>query len=82
VRILGVTPSEAAARSLAVIYGVTPVLAQQVASTDEMLAQMDRLLLEEKHLKTGDTVVFVAGPPIGRPGTTNLLKLHRIGELR
>ena len=29
----------------------------------------------------GDTVVFVAGQPIGRPGTTNLMKLHRVGEL-
>ncbi len=82
VRIFGVTPSEATARSLAVIYGVTPVLAQQLASTDEMLAQMDRLLLDGKHLKQGEMVVFVAGQPIGRPGTTNLLKLHRIGELR
>ena len=27
-------------------------------------------------------LVFVAGQPIGRPGTTNMLKLHRIGELR
>jgi hypothetical protein len=26
-------------------------------------------------------VVFVAGQPIGRPGTTNLMKLHRVGEL-
>ena len=28
------------------------------------------------------SVVFVAGQPIGRPGTTNLLKLHRVGESR
>ena len=32
-------------------------------------------------LHNGDSVVFVAGQPIGRPGTTNLMKLHRIGEL-
>jgi pyruvate kinase len=31
-------------------------------------------------LKVGDSVVFLAGQPVGRPGTTNLMKLHRIGD--
>ena len=30
-------------------------------------------------LKKGELVVFVAGQPVGRPGTTNLMKLHRLG---
>jgi pyruvate kinase len=33
-------------------------------------------------MKLGDDVVFVAGQPVGRAGTTNLMKLHRVGELR
>ena len=78
--IYAVTPSDAVARQLCVNYGVTPVLAPDVASTDEMLTQMDRLMLERGHLHRGDTVVFVAGQPVGRPGTTNLMKLHRIGD--
>jgi pyruvate kinase len=57
-----------------------PVQAPDVASTDEMLAQMDRMLTERGHLKAGDSVVFLAGQPMGRPGTTNLMKLHRIGD--
>jgi len=61
-------------------YAVNPVLAPDVASTDEMLAQIDRVLTEEGHVKKGDTVVFLAGQPVGRPGTTNLMKLHRIGD--
>jgi pyruvate kinase len=61
---------------------VQPVLAPEVGSTDEMMAQMDRLLIERGYLHVGDAVVFVAGQPVGRPGTTNLMKLHRIGELR
>jgi len=61
---------------------VQPVLAPEVGSTDEMMSQMDRLLIDRGYLKPGDVVVFVAGQPIGRPGTTNLMKLHRIGELR
>jgi pyruvate kinase len=40
---------------------------------------MDRLLVEKGYLKSGDAVVFVAGQPIGRAGSTNLMKLHRVG---
>jgi pyruvate kinase len=80
--IYAVTPSEIVARQLLIHYGVFPVLAPEVGSTDEMMDQMDRLLIERGYLHPGDAVVFVAGQPIGRPGTTNLLKLHRIGELR
>ena len=78
--IFAVTPLESVARQLAVNYGVAPVLAPDVASTDEMLAQMDRLMIENGLLASGDEVVFVAGQPVGRPGTTNLMKMHRIGE--
>jgi pyruvate kinase len=80
--IYAITPSEIVARQLLIHYGVQPVLAPEVGSTDEMMAQMDRLLIDRGHLRLGDAVVFVAGQPIGRPGTTNLMKLHRIGELR
>jgi pyruvate kinase len=82
VRIYAITPREEVARQLLIHYGVFPVLAPQVGSTDEMMSQMDALLIEREYLHPGDVVVFVAGQPIGRPGTTNLMKLHRIGDLR
>ena len=59
--------------------GVVPLLAPDVASTDEMLGLMDRVLVNGGYLNKGELVVFVAGQPVGRPGTTNLMKLHRIG---
>jgi len=65
-----------------VIPGGFPILAPDVASTDEMLTLSDALLCDRGSLKNGDSVVFVAGQPIGRLGTTNLMKLHRVGELR
>ena len=77
--IFAVTPHDTAARVLSVNYGMTPVLAPDVSSTDEMLDQMDRVLVEGGHVQKGQLVVFVAGQPVGRPGTTNLMKLHRIG---
>jgi pyruvate kinase len=78
--IYAMTPRENVGRHLMVNYAVIPVEAPDVASTDEMLAQMDRVLIERGHLKAGDSVVFLAGQPVGRPGTTNLMKLHRIGD--
>jgi pyruvate kinase len=76
------TQSLITARQLSLIYGIFPVLVPNLMSTDEMLLHMDRILLERKVLKARDSVVFVAGQPIGRPGSTNLMKLHRVGESR
>jgi pyruvate kinase len=77
--IFAVTPHDITARQLSVSYGVVPLLAPDVANTDEMLGLMDRVLVEGGYLKKGELVIFVAGQPVGRPGTTNLMKLHRIG---
>jgi pyruvate kinase len=48
-------------------------------STDEMLNPMDRGWIEGGFLQKGGVAIFVAGQPVGRPGTTNLVKLHRVG---
>jgi pyruvate kinase len=82
VPIYAFTPSESVARQLNIVFGVQPVIAPPATSTDEMMGQMDRMLLEQGRLKPRDSVVFVAGQPIGRTGTTNLMKLHRVGENR
>jgi pyruvate kinase len=78
--IYAITPHDTTTRQLSINYGVTPVLAPDVSSTDEMLAQMDRVMVEGGYLQKGQLVVFLAGQPVGRPGTTNLMKLHRIGN--
>jgi pyruvate kinase len=79
VGIYAITPHDTTARQLAVNYGVTPLLAPDVSSTDEMLCQMDRVLVDGGYVEQGQLVVFLAGQPVGRPGTTNLMKLHRVG---
>jgi pyruvate kinase len=81
VPIFAFTASPSVARQLSLIYGIRPVLSPDPTETDEMIKIMDRILLEGGWLKEGDSVVFVAGQPIGRSGSTNLVKLHRIGEL-
>jgi pyruvate kinase len=80
VKIIAMTHSEDVVRHLLVNFAVSPILAPVVASTDAMLEQIDRLLVERGLLRAGDKVVFVAGQPIGRAGSTNLMKLHRVGS--
>jgi pyruvate kinase len=80
VPIYAFTPSETAARQLALNYGVTPVVVAPKHSTDDMIAQIDSIVLERGWLKLGDGVVCIAGQPVGQSGTTNMLKLHRVGE--
>jgi pyruvate kinase len=74
------TPHEDVARQLALIYGVVPIIAPMAKSTDEMLQQMDDELQRRGYIKANDQVVFVSGQPIGQPGSTNMLSLHRVVE--
>jgi len=80
--VVAVTTSEQVARQLAVVSGVSPAVTGTLATTDEMIALIDRLAIEAGQLKPGDPVVFVAGQPIARAGTTNMIVLHKIGAQR
>ena len=79
--IFAFTPSPPVARALSISYGVHPVLVSAVESTDVMIEMVERELLEKGNLKPGDEVAVVAGQPTGIVDGTNLLKLHRLGEL-
>ena len=70
-----------AARALSVCYGVIPIVAPHAKTTDQMLGQLDRMLIDQQLLNVGDTVVFVAGQPVAHAGTTNMMKVHRVGEI-
>ncbi len=78
VKIIAMTGSPATVRRLLVNFGVVPMIAPEVTTTDGMLEQIDSFLVGKGFLHPGDKVVFVAGQPIGRAGSTNLMKLHRV----
>jgi pyruvate kinase len=80
VKIIAMTGSPITVRKLLVNFGVMPILAPEVTTTDGMLDQIDSFLVQKGFLSPGDKVVFVAGQPIGRAGSTNLMKLHRVAE--
>ncbi len=77
--IIAVTPLKATARQCSLYWGVTPVLTEHAAATDDVIprcvAEVQRLGL----VNTGDTVVITAGTPMGRPGTTNMMRIHHVG---
>ncbi|HYO82409.1 MAG TPA: pyruvate kinase [Bryobacteraceae bacterium] len=66
---------------LSIIYGLNAMLVPNPEHTDMMVKVIDHALLGAGLLKKGDHVVFLAGQPIGHRGTTNFIKLHRMGEL-
>jgi len=74
VLILAITPAERTRRELALCWGVLPILGENRASTDEMIAAALRSALKTGLVKKGQTVVVTAGVPPGRPGTSNLIK--------
>jgi pyruvate kinase len=73
--------TSAAARELAVIYGAHTVAPVSVKSIEEMLEVCELKLLREGWSQIGDSVILIAGAPFGLPGSANLLKLHRIGQV-
>jgi len=81
VPIYAFTSSEVTARQLSIVWGVHSLVTPQMDSTDHMLQEMERILVDSGRAKAGDHIVFVAGQPVGLRGSTNLLKLHRITEL-
>jgi pyruvate kinase len=78
--LLGFTPLESTRNQLALSWGVEPFLVPHVSHTDEMVLQVDRMLVEMSRCHPGDLVVIVAGSPPGTPGSTNTVRIHRIGE--
>ena len=81
VPIIAVTGSEKTAQILTLVWGVNPIVTQRVKTTDEILELAVDASLKHGHVDHGDVVVITAGVPVGEAGTTNLMKVHVIGDL-
>jgi pyruvate kinase len=79
--LLAFTPDDGVRHQLALSWGVEAFLAPLVRHTDEMFQQVDQLLLALGRAQPGDRVVIVAGSPPGTPGSTNTLRVHKLGSL-
>ena len=74
--IIAPTPHAETYRRLALVWGVTPLLNRSQPTTDELIDGALGAALAAGRAQHGDTVVITAGVPVGRPGTTNLIKVE------
>lgn len=74
------TPSADTMRQISMVWGSKTFMVKPVQHTDQMMSQVDEILLAQGLAKMGDEVVVVAGTPPGVPGSTNTLRVHRVGE--
>ncbi|MGE7433250.1 pyruvate kinase [Kitasatospora sp. NPDC001175] len=79
--VLAFTYEPAVRSQLALTWGVETFLGPFVPTTDEMVAQVDAQLLSLGRCQRGDIVVITAGSPPGLAGSTNLVRVHHVGEL-
>jgi len=79
--IIAATPDDKVARKLCLSFGVIPIIVGTTDSTDEMIHMSVNKALEAELIQNGDLVVITAGVPVGVAGTTNLIKVHVVGEV-
>lgn len=79
--IIAVTPHENVVRRLSLVNGVYPVKGAVAETTDEMLEISVKEALNEGFVRHGDLVIITAGVPVRETGTTNLMKIHVIGDI-
>jgi pyruvate kinase len=77
--IVALSPDGSVVRRMKLYRGVIPYQVRKLASTDTMIAEVDRFMLEAGFAKEGDVIVLVAGHPIATQSKTNFMKLHRVG---
>ena len=77
--LLAFTTEPAVRSQLALTWGLETFVVPHVSHTDGMIEQVDRALLDLGRAAKGDRVVIVAGTPVGAVGSTNTLRVHRLG---
>lgn len=79
--VIAVTRSEQVMRRLCLVWGVLPIKGEEARNTDEMFQLAVDDSIKAGHIRLGDLVIITAGVPVGRSGTTNLMKVHHVGEM-
>ncbi len=79
--IVAVTPNPEAVGRLTLVWGVAPILSEEYASTDAMTTASLDLAVRLGLVDRDDLVVLTAGVPLGGPGRTNMIRIHRPSEI-
>ena len=78
--IIACVMNEQVQRQLAISWGITPLMMPLAHSTDELIERSTNLAKENGYLHDGELAVVTAGVPVGVSGTTNMIKIHMIGN--
>ena len=76
------TPDPAIRRRMALTWGIESFLVPRVTHTDAMYLQVDEILIGQGLAEIGDVVVVISGSPPGIAGSTNDLRVHRVGDAK
>ena len=79
--IISGTPSEKVWRQTNMSWGVCPIMIEEKDNTDALIDHVIDVAQKKGLLKNGDLVVLTAGVPLGVSGTTNLMKVHLVGNI-
>jgi pyruvate kinase len=77
--IYAVTPSQSVRRRMTLYAGVRSLRVDIQGDTESQIRSVEEAVLAAGVLQRGDVVVITMGSPVSAPGTTNLMKVHRIG---
>ena len=78
--VIALSPVDRVVRRMSLYWGVIPYEIKRLTSTDRMIKEVERSLIETGFSKKGDTIVILAGHPITTSSKTNFMKMHIIGE--
>ena len=79
--IVGCTTRDTVCRQLNMSWGVTPFVIDEKTTTDDLFASAVEAAESRGIAEDGDIVVITAGVPLGVSGTTNLMKVEKIGHV-
>ena len=79
--IISGTPNEQAYHQLSLSWGVTPMLLEEKHSEDELFDHAINCAQNLNLIEDGDLVCITAGVPLGISGTTNMMRVHIVGDI-
>lgn len=78
--VLALTPAVETCRRLTLFWGVQPLLMPVPTSLESLLIESAAAAERAGYLKPGNLFVLTSGTPLGKPGSTNLIKVHSFGD--
>ena len=78
--IIACVMNEQVQRQLSLSWGITSLLMGLAKSTDELIEMSTALAQKNGYLHNGELAVVTAGVPVGVSGTTNMIKIHMVGN--